>query len=66
MDRRKFLRGSAFISTGLILNPLDLFAQNKIKPNLSTSSAKNIIFMISDGMSSGTLAMANLYNNQLH
>ncbi len=66
MDRRKFLRGSAFISTGLILNPLDLFAQNKVKNAFSTKSAKNIIFMISDGMSSGTLAMANLYKKQLH
>jgi len=65
MDRRKFLKGSALLSGLFTINPVDLLA-NPIKevPDLK-GRAKNIIFMISDGMSSGTLAMANLYSQNI-
>jgi len=66
MNRRKFFRNgslftlgttllSPFSSTANILNP-DILDKNK--------KAKNIIFMVSDGMSTGTLNMADLYLNR--
>ena len=59
MDRRKFLRGSALLGGFLSLSPGNILAApaNSEKQR----KAKNIIFMVSDGMSSGTLAMADLY-----
>ncbi|NML68556.1 alkaline phosphatase [Chryseobacterium sp. RP-3-3] len=65
MDRRKFLKGSALLSGLLTLNPVDFFASNGKNIQDSKKKAKNIIFMISDGMSSGTLAMANLYSQNM-
>lgn len=65
MDRRKFLKGSALLSGLLTLNPVDFFASNGKNVQDPKKKAKNIIFMISDGMSSGTLAMANLYSQNI-
>lgn len=48
--------------TGLLsISPMDLLASGQTE-GLKKGQAKNIIFMISDGMSSGTLSMANLYS----
>jgi len=66
MDRRKFFRnGSLFTIGTAILNPfdstagtVDLAAPDKNK------KAKNIILLVSDGMSTGTLNMADLYLNR--
>ncbi|RDI14673.1 alkaline phosphatase [Flavobacterium sp. AG291] len=66
MNRRKFFRnGSLFTLGTALINPfestasiLDLQTINKNK------KAKNIIFMVSDGMSTGTLNMADLYLNR--
>lgn len=66
MNRRKFFRnGSLFTLGAAIISPfestaniLDLQTINKNK------KAKNIIFMVSDGMSTGTLNMADLYLNR--
>lgn len=66
MDRRKFFRnGSLFTLGTAVLSPfegaanvLDLESINKNK------KAKNIIFMVSDGMSTGTLNMADLFLNR--
>lgn len=66
MNRRKFFRnGSLFTLGTALLNPLqgsahvlNLTTQHKNK------KAKNIIFMVSDGMSTGTLNMADLYLNR--
>lgn len=61
MRRRNFLRNSslALLGTGLIKSA---GASNGtvINPSGLTGTAKNIIFMVSDGMSTGTLAMSNL------
>ncbi|SFN94777.1 alkaline phosphatase [Chryseobacterium oleae] len=65
MDRRKFLKGSALLSGLLTLNPVDFFANNLEDIPAPKKKAKNIIFMVSDGMSSGTLAMANLYSQNI-
>ena len=66
MNRRKFFRnGSLFTLGATLINPfestaniLDINTLNKNK------KAKNIIFMVSDGMSTGTLNMADLYLNR--
>ncbi|PQA93202.1 alkaline phosphatase [Chryseobacterium shigense] len=65
MDRRKFLKGSAVLSGLFTLNPVDFFANSRKNIPDPQKTAKNIIFMISDGMSSGTLAMANLYSQNI-
>ena len=66
MDRRKFFRnGSLFTIGAAVMNPfqgsaaiLDLESANKNK------KAKNIIFLVSDGMSTGTLNMTDLFLNR--
>lgn len=65
MDRRKFLKGSALLSGLLTLNPADFFSSNGKSIQDPKKKARNIIFMVSDGMSSGTLAMANLYSQNI-
>ncbi|WP_312393147.1 alkaline phosphatase [Chryseobacterium sp.] len=65
MDRRKFLKGSAMLSGLLTINPLDLFAGNAKAIPSDSKKAKNIIFMVSDGMSLGTLSMADLYSRNI-
>lgn len=67
MDRRKFIRNGGLIALGTTLihpfqstsQPLDF---DTIKKN---KKAKNIIFLVSDGMSIGTLNMADLYCNRV-
>jgi alkaline phosphatase len=66
MNRRKFFRNGSLFTLGTTLlspfsssaNILDLSSLDKNK------KAKNIIFMVSDGMSTGTLNMADLYLNR--
>lgn len=66
MNRRKFFRNGSLFTLGTALispfestaNILDLQTINKNK------KAKNIIFMVSDGMSTGTLNMADMYLNR--
>lgn len=59
MERRNFLRNSSIVALGAsLLQPLQVLAGSKDKA--TKGKVKNIIFMVSDGMSSGTLAMANI------
>lgn len=63
MNRRKFFRnGSLFTLGATLLNPFEGFAQT---PDFDTfkknKKAKNIIFLVSDGMSLGTLSMADTF-----
>lgn len=63
MDRRKFFKNGSLFALGTsLLNPFDLSAApvdfDTIKKN---KKAKNIIVVVSDGMSTGTLNMADLY-----
>lgn len=60
MNRRSFFKNTtlATVGTGLLF-PEQIFA-NEILSN-KNKKAKNIIFMVSDGMSSGTLNMADIY-----
>src|SRR5690606_8239224 len=47
-----------------LLSPIDLLAKQNNEHTFRGKKAKNIIFMVSDGMSIGTLNMANLYLNR--
>lgn len=63
MDRRKFFRNGSLFALGTsLLNPFDLTAAptdfDTFKKN---KKAKNIIIVVSDGMSIGTLNMTDLY-----
>ncbi|KAA8481940.1 alkaline phosphatase [Arcticibacter tournemirensis] len=62
MKRRDFFKNTSLAAIGsAFLSPVDLLASipaNKRRSDGKT--AKNIIFMVSDGMSIGTLTMANL------
>ncbi|MCL4637449.1 MULTISPECIES: alkaline phosphatase [Olivibacter] len=61
MKRRDFFRNTAFTALGAsVLSPFQSIAGNRPMKNPSVRKAKNIIFMVSDGMSTGTLNMANL------
>lgn len=67
MDRRKFFKAGSLAGVGAaLLNPLQGFAspiENEI--NLKNKKAENIIILVSDGMSPGTLNMANLYSERI-
>jgi alkaline phosphatase len=60
MKRRDFFKGSSALIGASLVSPSALLAQPKAKEQLKVNQAKNIIFMVSDGMSTGTLNMANL------
>ncbi len=60
MQRRHFFKNSALAIAGT-----SLFSGHEILANgFSNKKAKNIIFLISDGMSTGTLHMANLHSER--
>lgn len=66
MNRRKFFKNGSLAAIGTaIINPFDMSA-NDTEFDLSgkNKKAKNIIFLVSDGMSSGTLNMTDLYLNR--
>lgn len=68
MNRRKFFRnGSLFTLGAAVINPFETVASNNVFDTgmlNKNKKAKNIIFMVSDGMSTGTLNMADLYLNR--
>lgn len=62
MDRRKFFRNGSFFALGsTLISPFDGIAQNRNLTSNKRKKAKNIIFLVSDGMSTGTLNMGDLY-----
>lgn len=61
MNRRRFLKGSTVFAGLFTLGPSVILANDLESISKKSKKAKNIIFLISDGMSSGTLQMANLY-----
>ena len=63
MKRRELLKGGSLALGGLLLTPFSAKA-NIFKEEFGGKKAKNIIFMVSDGMSSGTLHMADLYSRR--
>ena len=67
MNRRKFFKAGALTAIGsTLLHPLEgLAAPIDASENFRNKKAKNIIVLVSDGMSSGTLNMANLYSERI-
>lgn len=69
MKRRDFFKNTAFAAAGAaVLSPFQSVAKH-IRPGVATGlstadNAKNIIFMVSDGMSVGTLSMANMLSER--
>ncbi|WKS95779.1 alkaline phosphatase [Riemerella columbina] len=64
MRRRDFLKtGSIATLGGMLLSPFSVKA-NTIEEEFKGKKAKNIIFMVSDGMSAGTLHMADIYSRR--
>ncbi|MCC5922499.1 MAG: alkaline phosphatase [Crocinitomicaceae bacterium] len=68
MNRRKFIRTSGLLGFGAAMTtPVFGQTQNQLLTSLDKSfqkSAKNIIFLVSDGMSIGTLKMADILIQQ--
>lgn len=66
MNRRKFFRNGSLAAIGsAMINPLDVFGKSQdFDLSGRNKKAKNIIFLVSDGMSTGTLNMADLYLNR--
>ena len=66
MDRRKFFKnGSLFAIGATLLNPFEGNAKELDFDTLKKNTkAKNIIVIVSDGMSIGTLNMADIYLNR--
>ena len=65
MNRRKFFRNGSLAAVGTaFLNPFQASANGVDNIFGSNKKAKNIIFLVSDGMSSGTLNMADLLLNR--
>ena len=63
MKRRELLKGGSLALGGLLLSSIGAKA-NIIKEEFRRKKAKNIIFMVSDGMSAGTLNMADIYSRR--
>lgn len=66
MKRRDFFRNTAFAAAGAaVLSPFGSISGERSRSGLSGGkTAKNIIFMVSDGMSIGTLSMANMLSER--
>jgi len=66
MNRRKFFRNGSLAALGsALINPLDVFGKSQdFDASGRNKKAKNIIFLVSDGMSTGTLNMADLFLNR--
>ena len=63
MERRSFLKNSVCAGLGSLLLPS--VAQAQASESFARKKAKNIIYMVSDGMSIGTLVMADLYSKRI-
>ncbi len=64
MNRRKFFKNGALATAGVgLLGACNQTAQITKSGNSSTKKAKNIIFLVSDGMSQGTLTLADMLKN---
>lgn len=62
MNRRDFFKGGSLVASGLIIpSAITPFIHPDIADNSKNKTAKNIIFLVSDGMSQGTLTMGDLY-----
>ena len=64
MNRRKFFKNGALATAGFgLLGACNQSGQITRISNTSNKTAKNIIFLVSDGMSQGTLTLADMLKN---
>ena len=68
MNRRRFFKNGSLVAIGsALINPFQSTAETlDFSSTFKNKKAKNIIFLVSDGMSSGTLNMADLYLNRTY
>ncbi len=68
MIRRDFLRNGALATLGISLTGAAEPFSRLLSPTSDhiSGTAKNIIFLVSDGMSNGTLTMANLLSQRMY
>ncbi|MDO5106466.1 alkaline phosphatase [Capnocytophaga sp.] len=65
MKRRAFFKTGALATLGgMLVSPFEVRA-NEAKEEFKGKKAKNIIYMVSDGMSAGTLVMSDLYSRRI-
>ncbi len=65
MKRREFFKNTGLAAFGAsLLGPKELFAQPVHGRLWKDGAVKNIIFMVSDGMSLGTLTLSDLFKRQ--
>ena len=60
VDRRAFLGASGLVAAGLTLAPVGPIIRRARAADVTPRTAKNLIFVVSDGMSMGTLQMADM------
>ena len=65
-SRRNFLKTGALTSLLAGAGSLSAYSEPVAKSGVWQGKAKNVIFMVSDGMSAGTLALADLMTRHLH
>ena len=63
MQRRNFLKNSLLAGASSLFVPS--IAKAQATEAFARKKAKNIIFLVSDGMSIGTLVMADLYSKRI-
>ncbi|MFY7811807.1 MAG: alkaline phosphatase [Flavobacterium sp.] len=62
MNRRNFFKNGSLLTAGaFLMNPMEGFAALNADFEFNQKKAKNIIMLVSDGMSSGTLTMADIF-----
>jgi len=67
MIRRDFLKTGTLSALGIsLLSATETFGQLFAPDERALGTAKNIIFLVSDGMSNGTLTMANLLSQRMY
>lgn len=66
MERRNFIRNSSLAALATAFIGPEALGKSKKSNAIDTGKAKNIIFLVSDGMSHGTLNMANLLHEFLY
>ncbi len=66
MRRKDFLKSASILSIGSALFPSIGEANSQKKTAPKNGKYKNVIFMVSDGMSKGTLTMANHLHQHIH
>ncbi len=68
MNRRRFFKNGSLVALGsALINPFQSTAETlDFSSTFKNKKAKNIIFLVSDGMSTGTLNMADLYLNRTY